>query len=102
MITYIRALRIVDELKHRGLKAEIVGGIHKKKDVLHDIDLITREKNAAKDIAIIKSIRTTTPIELYVTSTEHYQGLRRALRATTYAAIQGRLMKGLRFKRMTL
>ena len=42
------------------------------------------------------------PIELYVAEPKYYKGLRKALRATRYQAINERLMKGLHFRKVSL
>lgn len=58
--------RIVSLLRQKGLKSEIVGGIYKKKEDIHDIDLIVRRKDAEKDIVILKYSDIDCPVELYV------------------------------------
>ena len=102
MIKLADAKRVYQSLQRKGLNAEYVGGLWKGKEVLHDIDLIVRYKDSVHDIDIIKLSKIKAPIELYVVDDSMYARLRKALRATTHEAIQGRLMKGLRFKRMTL
>jgi hypothetical protein len=102
VVKLVEAKRIYQLLRRKGLNAEYVGGLFKGKEVLHDIDLIVRYKDAVKDIDIIKRSKIRAPIELYIVDDSMYVRLRKALRATTYEAIQGRLMKGLQYKRMAL
>ena len=93
--------RIISLLRRKGLKAEIVGGIYKNKDVLHDIDLITRRNNADKDLKILKEY-ADYPIELYVVSDGQYEKLKDALRSTTYENISGKKMRGLHYNKIKI
>ena len=102
MIKLAEAKKTYQALQRKGLNAEYVGGLWKGKEVLHDIDLIVRYKDSVHDIDIIKRSKIKAPIELYVVDDSMYVRLRKALRSTTYEAIQGRLMKGLKFKRVAL
>jgi DNA polymerase/3'-5' exonuclease PolX len=102
LIALEKAEAIVANLKRKGLQAEVVGGIHKKKEYLHDIDLICRSRYIDKNIQVIRNAKLRFPVELYAADDEMYMRLKKALRATTWEAIQGRLMKGLRYKKMKL
>ena len=93
---------LVSFLRRKGLKAEIVGGIYKKKEEIHDIDLITRQKNAEKDLVILNSSELDCPVELYIVSDRQYNRLRDALRSTTYENITGHKMRGLRYNKVRI
>ena len=93
---------IVSSLRQRGLKAEVVGGIYKKKEEIHDIDLITRQSNGEKDLKILREQNLDCPVELYITSDKQYKRLRDALRSTTYENITGHKMRGLRYNKVRI
>jgi hypothetical protein len=94
--------RIVSLLRQKGLKSEIVGGIYKKKEDIHDIDLIVRRKDAEKDIVILKYSDIDCPVELYVVNDRQYDRLKNALRSTTYENISGKKMRGLRYNKIKI
>jgi hypothetical protein len=93
--------RIVSLLRQKGLKSEIVGGIYKKKEDIHDIDLIVRRKDAEKDIVILKYSDIDCPVELYVVNDRQYDRLKNALRST-YENISGKKMRGLRYNKIKI
>ena len=93
---------IVSSLRQKGLKAEVVGGIYKKKEEIHDIDLITRQSNGEKDLKILREQNLECPVELYITSDKQYKRLRDALRSTTYENITGHKMRGLRYSKVRI
>jgi hypothetical protein len=98
-------LKLADILFRHGFKGEIVGGVWKGKNESHDLDLICRERDLRSNRAIIGKYRNACPdipIELYVVEPKYYKGLCKALRATRWQAIQGRLMKGLHFCKVSL
>jgi hypothetical protein len=94
--------RIVSLLRQKGLKSEIVGGIYKKKEDIHDIDLIVRRKDAEKDIVILKYSDIDCPVKLYVVNDRQYDRLKNALRSTTYENILGKKMRGLRYNKIKI
>jgi len=91
---------IVSSLQRQGLKAEVVGGIYKKKEEIHDIDLITRKKYSEKDLQILRNSDLDCPVELYIVDDKQYDRLKNALRSTTYENISGRKMRGLRYNKV--
>ena len=98
-------LRLANTLFNHGFRGEIVGGAYKGKNESHDLDLICRERDLPNNLVVIEKKRNAypdIPIELYVAEPKHYRGLRKALRATRYEAINERLMKGLHFRKMGL
>ena len=98
-------LKFANTLKRAGFKGEIVGGAYKGKNESHDLDLICRERDLPNNLAVIQKAqrgRNYIPVELYVAEPKYYKGLRKALRATRYEAINERLMKGLHFRKISL
>jgi hypothetical protein len=98
-------LRLANTLFSHGFKGELVGGAWKGKNESHDLDLICKEKDFPSNRVVIEKYRNThpdIPIELYVAEPMYYSKLRKALRSTRWEAIQGRLMKGLHFKKVGL
>lgn len=93
---------LISLLRRKGLKAEIVGGIYKKKNILHDVDLITKKENADNDIDVLNDSDLKHPVELYIVNDRYYNRLRDALRSTTYENIAGRKMKGLKYNRFRI
>ena len=98
----IEGKTIVSSLRQKGLRAEIVGGIYKKKEEIHDIDLVVRKKDADRDLQILNDSDIDCPVELYVVSDNQYKRLRDALRSTTYENITGHKMKGLRYNKIRI
>jgi len=77
-------------------------GIYKKKDEIHDIDLIVRKKYVEKDIVILSNSDIDCPVELYVVEDKQYDRLRDVLRSTTYENISGKKMRGLRYNKIRI
>jgi hypothetical protein len=100
-----KALDFFRRLKRAGFKGELVGGAFKGKQEVHDLDLICLDKDLEYNRGIVEEVKggyylDRFGVELYYCSKGMYKGLRKALRATTYESIQGRLMKGLKFSKV--
>jgi hypothetical protein len=106
MVTLEECLEFWKLLKSSGFEGDLVGGAYKGKAKIHDLDLLCYTGDLESNIELVRGIKLsynfTTPIELYSCSWDMYDGLKKALRATTYESIRERLMKGLRFKKVKL
>ena len=94
--------RIVSLLRRKGLKSEIVGGVYKNKNEIHDIDLIVRKKDVEKDLKILENSDIDCSVELYIVDDKQYDRLKNALRSTTYENISERKMRGLKFNKIRI
>jgi hypothetical protein len=101
MISLQEAKQYIILWRKHGASFDVVGGIWKKKKVLHDIDLVVRPGNVEKVSKIILSNKPNVPVELYIPLKER-ERLIKTLRSSTWENIHGRLMKNLRFTKVRL
>lgn len=79
---------------------EVAGGVWKGKPFVHDIDLVVRNENVQAVLSALSKRKAACEVELYIPFEGHEEKLLNALRATTYEAISGRLMSGVRFRKL--
>jgi tRNA nucleotidyltransferase/poly(A) polymerase len=99
-----KADEIVSVLKEDGIECDIVGGVYKQKDNPHDIDIIINADSVINVRALPSYNFDSVPckIEFYIVGKGHYGRLRHVLRSHRIDIIRGRLMKGLKFKKMVI
>lgn len=99
MILLKEAQEAIDAWK-RESEFEVAGGVWKGKPSLHDIDVVVERENLQAFFGAVEARKVACPIEIYIPLPGHADKLLTALRATTYQAIKGRLMSGVRFNKI--
>jgi len=99
MITKEEALAHINRLKKKGLKVDVVGGLHKGHGKIHDLDILSKPEDVESNKRILRRIRHPLKIEMYVASPGQHRKLKKVLRTSTYEVIKGKKMKGMKFKK---
>jgi len=106
------ALELANLLFGMGLKGEVAGSVWKggeRHEWVHDLDIVMREADWEANLNVLKALvneaeadKLPLAVEFYIAEDSMYRGVLDALRATHYEVIKGRMMKGLRFRKMRL
>jgi hypothetical protein len=99
MVSLAEADQAVGKWLSLGAKFDVAGGIWKRKPVVHDIDLVVKRENLGSVLRVVSANKARVPVEIYIPYDGFEAKLLIALRATTYEAINQRLMAGLRYSK---